>query len=136
MDIIIILGCLFLTPTFTIILPMIHKMFRDSFTYFISIICSLGLFVLFAFKTVAAPESDKVMYFVCCVTPITFLLLYKIFDFIVKWKFNRHIYFFANFIGYKDGESENATWLDQSFQMILFIIPGLWWWIGDLIFKK
>ena len=105
MDILIIFGCLLLPFIFTIFLPMTHKIFRDSFKYFISIICSLGLLVLFAFKTYSAPEEDKVMYFVSGVTPITFLILYKIFDLIIIWKFNRHIYFSVNFIGFKDGES-------------------------------
>lgn len=135
MEIIIIFACLFLTPTFTIILPMLHKIFRNTSVYIFSIIFSLAVFLIFAFKIKNVEESDKEIYFVCCFTPITFLILYKFFDYIITRKFNRNIYFFANFIGYKDGESENSNWLDKSFQMILFIIPAFWYYIGTLIFK-
>ncbi len=127
-------ACIFFVPLFTVILPMTHKIFRNSLIYFFSLIFALVIAIIFLFKLNITLQTDKVFYFVCSLSPITFLLLYKLFDYIIKLKFNRHIYFFVNFISYKDGESENRTWLDHLFQMILFIIPGFWFYIGYLIF--
>lgn len=134
MEVILLLACLLFTSIFTLFLPMTHKIFRKTSVYMYFMLFSFSMVIIFIFKGNTIDNSDKTLYLASCLSPITFLLLYKLFNSIINWKYIRPIYFYANYIIYKDGESENATMLDRTLQMILLIIPGFLYYIGSLIF--
>lgn len=134
MEVLFILVCLFFTPTFTLFAPMTHKIFRNTSVYFYFMLFSFSLVVIFIFKLNTLANSDKTLYLASCLSPITFLLLYKLFNKIINLKYGRPIYFYVNYISYKDGESENATGIERVLQMILLIIPGFLYYIGSLLF--
>jgi hypothetical protein len=66
---------------------------------------------------------------------ITYLILYKLADFVALKKYNRHMYFscrISNYIGTQ--EAEEATWLEFLMQFSLLMISMfVWWKLGALI---
>jgi hypothetical protein len=130
----ILFFCIFFVSIPTLIYPPSHKIFRNkksyAFAYGLSIIpIVVSAFMLLNFSLSVTEKVNSLI----ALSPITFLILYKIFDKLSIEEYGRHIYFSTKYS--KDKESLESTWSEWFFQMLLLLNPFLWLGIGILIFK-
>ena len=66
---------------------------------------------------------------------ISYLVLYKLADYVALKKYNRHMYFSCRISNYMEKEeAKEATWLEFLMQFSLLMISMfVWWKLGALI---
>ncbi len=113
----------------------IHKYLRDNRVYFTLLIVAIVMLVVSSYQVEENWENYQKTNALGPILLISYLLLYKLADFIALKKYNRHMYFscrISNYIGTQ--ESEEATWLEFLMQFSLLMISMLVWWkLGALI---
>jgi hypothetical protein len=104
---------------------------RSEIVYWAMLLVSL-LFPWIAYEIIQNDLGKyDVFWFVTTVNMTTCLGLYKLFDQIILKLYNRHL-----FISWKGHYlHKNESWLDLIMQLILILLPAIWFWIGVAIFK-
>ncbi|NDK56665.1 hypothetical protein [Pontibacter fetidus] len=116
---------LFLTLFFvwipTFIAPPTHKYLRNNIVY---ACCTIVAILIFGWsianynQTTSPIEKSHIPLYV---SPIVFLILYKVFDNIVQRRLGRHIYFWMKFM--RNKESVEQTFFEWLLQMVLVFVP-------------
>ena len=119
--------CSIFIPTW--IYPPLHKILRNKTVY---VICFATALLILGFALSYSAEhpnnhnkSDALLGF----GPLSFLILYKLFDSYIRNKLGRPIYFSQRFTN--DIETKEQTTLEFFLQTILGLVPLLW--IGIVI---
>ncbi len=104
---------------------------RSEIVYWSMLLASL-LFPWIAYEIVQNDLGKyDVFWFVAAVNSTIVLGLYKLFDrFMLKIK-GRHL--FISWRGHYLHTDD--SWLDVIFQIVLMVVPALWFWVGQALFK-
>lgn len=136
MILIIIAICVFLIMCTTMIFPSWHRILRNKTTYNILLFLSFIFILATVYNFNNYAKEDRAFLF-GALCPTTFLLFYKMFDRIIQNKLKRHLYFGTkNTILFVDEETKESTWIEMVIQIFLFIVPLIWFYIGDILFEK
>jgi hypothetical protein len=121
----------------TIVIPYSHRLFRNKYTFlfmlFLAIIFSVATYFVFDVRLTRGDKINSLL----GLAPLTFCILYKVFDKIILTTKGRHIYFYTklNSFLFVDPESNDATYTEFIIQMFLCFFPIIIWIIvGNLIF--
>ncbi|WP_343606717.1 hypothetical protein [Fluviicola sp.] len=107
-----------------------HYLLRAYFMYVLFLLISL-LFPWITFELIINDLGswNDPYYLGATFIPLSFMMLYKLFDSIIRKRYDRHLHivFHRNYAGFK------GEWLDLFFQLILLFSPlvfiplGKWW---------
>lgn len=106
--------------------PIGHKFLRLKYNYNSIFITSLIISILciYLYYFTDNGKTEKVNMW-SPVSVVIFLLLYKLFDYIILKIYNRNLFFYIehNRNTFDDEESDKSSFLDIAFQLLLLIIP-------------
>ncbi|AKQ45871.1 hypothetical protein TH63_09810 [Rufibacter radiotolerans] len=117
-------------PTFVV--PPTHKYLRNNTVYICCIIVAISIFG-WSLENYSPnlPQIEK-SHMPLYISPLVFLILYKLFDNIIQKRLERHMYFRMKYMSNK--ESEEQTWFEWLLQMVLGFVPLICGAIWLLIF--
>jgi hypothetical protein len=106
----------------TYLYPKSHTFLHVNKYYFIALLISFSIaFFAFVNKDDFAADGYEMVFVFYSLSPLTLILLHKLFDKIIMSKLNRHLYFKTK--GGDDIETMNAKWYEFAIQMFLMAIP-------------
>ena len=116
----------------------IHKYLRDKKVYLTLLILSIIMLIISVNQIEVDWENSQKVNAFGPIQLISYLILYKLVDFIALKKYNRHMYFSCRLSNYlEDEEAKEATWLEFLMQFLILIISILAWRkFGELIVEK
>ena len=116
----------------------LHKYLRENRVYTIILILAIMLLIISVNQVEVDWENYKKVNALGPIQLISYLILYKVVDFIALKKYNRHVYFSCRISNYRgDEEAKKTTWLEFFMQHAILIISMLLWWkFGELIAEK
>lgn len=112
---------LFLVWAPTFIVPPIHKYLRNRIVFICYIVIGVlisGIYTANYVHNLSTLEKSHAPFYI---SPLVFVILYKVFDMIVQRKLNRHMYFNTRYATNK--ESLEQTTLEWLLQLILIFVP-------------
>ena len=118
-------------PTF--IVPPTHKYLRNKIVYICCIVVAILIFSLSVAnysQNISPIEKSHIPLYI---SPLVFLILYKIFDMIVQRRLNRHMYFWMKYM--RNKESLEQTRFEWLLQMVLVFVPMICGAIWLLFFE-
>ena len=108
----------------------LHKVLRNNRNYKILIVFSALLPFTLLLDDITSKKD--IANSLVALSPICYLIVYKIFDKQIMSKYNRHIYFYKKYS--TDQESVESTWQEFLYQFFLFLIPFFLIGIGKMIY--
>lgn len=121
------IGSISLVFTFFMSIFQIHKVLRNSQIYKVIFTIALLLPLITLLEFLVSKTNLDIFHFLS-LGPICFLILYKKFDMRILSKYNRNIYFYTEYS--KSKESNESTWEEFLYQIILFFIPLFLGYLG------
>ena len=116
----------------TLFYPPSHKILRNKIVYIVCIGLSLLVLGIALSYSAENPNNKTRTDALLAFSPLTFIILYKLFDSYIRKKLNRPIYFSKRYI--KDLETTEQTNLELTLQTILGLIPIMWLGLAILLY--
>lgn len=113
----------------------IHKYLRSEKVYYILLIVSTLMLIVSYNQVEPNWEKYQKVNALAPILILTYIILYKLADYIALKKYNRHMYFYCRISYYmEDEEARESTLLENLMQFsILIISMFIWWTMGTFI---